>query len=171
MLSFGCFAVSNCPTSHHSRCCVKRKSRPLTALGLCALVMTWGPGVQLAASSAAPAPHWVPVQSRTFSLVAPGLRSSSVTLAARLAHARALRSASAALQDDPCGIQISDAIRFLEQGTFGPSFATDPSDPNYADSVTHVMNDVCFEGWLQEQFNAAVLLPDDPSVLNIGTNY
>ena len=33
------------------------------------------------------------------------------------------------------------------------------------------MNDVCFEGWLLEQFNAPVLYPDDPTVPNIGTNY
>jgi uncharacterized protein (DUF1800 family) len=37
--------------------------------------------------------------------------------------------------------------------------------------VTHVAQDVCFEGWLQEQLAAPVLLPDDPSVPNIGTNY
>lgn len=33
------------------------------------------------------------------------------------------------------------------------------------------MQDVCFEGWLQEQFAAPVLYPDDPTVPNVGTNY
>jgi uncharacterized protein (DUF1800 family) len=70
-----------------------------------------------------------------------------------------------------CGIQTADAVRFLEQATFGPSFATDPSDPNYPVSVTHVTADTCFEGWLQEQFNAPVLYQDDPSVPSVGTNY
>jgi uncharacterized protein (DUF1800 family) len=70
-----------------------------------------------------------------------------------------------------CGIQTADAVRFLEQATFGPSFATDPSDPNYPVSVTHLTADTCFEGWLQEQFNAPVLYQDDPSVPTVGTNY
>jgi uncharacterized protein (DUF1800 family) len=88
-----------------------------------------------------------------------------------LERTRALFAASTAMQGGGCGVASSDAARFLEQATFGPSFATDPSDPNYAVSVTHVVNDVCFEGWLQEQFNAPVLLPDDLSVPNVGTNY
>jgi uncharacterized protein (DUF1800 family) len=46
----------------------------------------------------------------------------------------------------------ADAARFLEQATFGPSFATDPGDPNYPVSVAHVQQ-VGFEGWLTEQFN------------------
>jgi hypothetical protein len=70
-----------------------------------------------------------------------------------------------------CGIQPSDAVRFLEQATFGPNFANDGSDPNYPVSVNHVMNDVCFEGWLLEQFNAPVIYPDDYSVPSVGTNY
>jgi uncharacterized protein (DUF1800 family) len=78
---------------------------------------------------------------------------------------------STAEQDAGCGIAATDAARFLEQATFGPSFATDPSDPFYAVSVAHVMNDVCFEGWLQEQLNTPVIYPDDPSVPSAGTNY
>jgi hypothetical protein len=70
-----------------------------------------------------------------------------------------------------CGIQTSDAVPFLERATFGPSFATDPSDPNYPVSVTHLTTDTCYEGWLQEQFNAPVLYPDDPTMPAIGTNY
>ncbi len=50
------------------------------------------------------------------------------------------------------GISVADAVRFLEQATFGPSFATDPADPNYPVSVAHVQQ-VGFEGWLTEQFN------------------
>ena len=82
-------------------------------------------------------------------------------------------SASSVIPQDPvgCGIQPSDAARFLEQGTFGPSFTIDPLNANYRVSVAHVMNDVCFEGWLLEQFNVPVLYPDDPTVPNIGTNY
>jgi uncharacterized protein (DUF1800 family) len=37
--------------------------------------------------------------------------------------------------------------------------------------VTHVVQDVCFEGWLQEQLTAPVLFPDDITVPYIGTNY
>jgi uncharacterized protein (DUF1800 family) len=70
-----------------------------------------------------------------------------------------------------CGITAADATRFLEQATFGPTFVTDPNDPNYKDSITHVLQDICFEGWLSEQFNAPVLYPDDPTVPNVGTNY
>jgi uncharacterized protein (DUF1800 family) len=78
---------------------------------------------------------------------------------------------AAAMQNTGCSLAATDAVRFLEQATFGPSFATDPSDPNYPASVTHVMNDVCFEGWLQEQLSASVLYPDDPTVPSVGTNY
>ena len=42
-------------------------------------------------------------------------------------------------------------------------------------SVTHKLNDfgpqLCFEGWLQEQFSAPVNYPDDPTVPSVGTNY
>jgi uncharacterized protein (DUF1800 family) len=78
---------------------------------------------------------------------------------------------SADLQATGCGIQTADAVRFLEQATFGPSFATDPSDPNYPVSVTHLTTDTCFEGWVQEQFNAPVLIQFDPSMPSVGTNY
>jgi hypothetical protein len=85
---------------------------------------------------------------------------------------RALLASSTALQDPAgCGIQTGDAVRFLEQATFGPSFATDPSDPNYPVSVTHLRTDTCYEGWLQEQFRAPVLYPDDPTMPAQGTNY
>jgi uncharacterized protein (DUF1800 family) len=104
-----------------------------------------------------------------------GARGLPLGVAARLARTRALRASSAALQDTGCGIQTGDAVRFLEQATFGPSFATDPSDPNYGVSVAHLLNDfgsqLCFEGWLQQQFNAPVLFPDDPSLPSVGTNY
>lgn len=64
----------------------------------------------------------------------------------------------------------SDAARFLEQATFGPMFATDPSDPNYPVSVAHVQ-DLGIEGWLMEQFNMPVLYPDDQTIPQLGTNY
>jgi uncharacterized protein (DUF1800 family) len=99
----------------------------------------------------------------------PGM-SAAATAAAGQRTQRAASSPPLA-PDAGCGIETSDAIRFLEQATFGPSFASDPSDPNYSVSVAHVMNDVCFEGWLQEQFNAPVLFPDDPAVPSVGTNY
>jgi uncharacterized protein (DUF1800 family) len=106
----------------------------------------------------------------------PAAHGGPLGVAARLARTRALLTSSAALQDPAaCGIQTSDAVRFLEQATFGPSFAATTSDPNYPVSVAHLMNDfgpaLCFEGWLQEQFNAPVLYPDDPSVPSVGTNY
>jgi uncharacterized protein (DUF1800 family) len=37
--------------------------------------------------------------------------------------------------------------------------------------VNHVMNDVCFEGWLTEQFVAPVLYPDDATIPFAGTNF
>jgi uncharacterized protein (DUF1800 family) len=52
------------------------------------------------------------------------------------------------------GISAADATRFLEQATFGPTFVTDPSDPNYPVSVAHVQ-EVGYEGWLAEQFNTS----------------
>jgi uncharacterized protein (DUF1800 family) len=70
-----------------------------------------------------------------------------------------------------CSISAAAATRFLEQATFGPTFVTDPNDSNYKDSITHVIQDLCFEGWLTEQFNAPVLYPDDPTVPSVGTNY
>jgi uncharacterized protein (DUF1800 family) len=70
-----------------------------------------------------------------------------------------------------CNVAAADAARFLEQASFGPSFATDPNDPNYSVSVAHVLQDVCFEGWLEEQFTAPVLYPDDSTVPYVGTNY
>jgi uncharacterized protein (DUF1800 family) len=118
---------------------------------------------------AARSPAGGTMQSQAF---IPGAHGLPGVMAARLARVRALLTSSTALQGPAsCGIQTSDAVRFLEQATFGPSFATGPSDPNYPVSVTHVLNDVCFEGWLQEQFNAPVVYPDDPSARSIGTNY
>ena len=70
-------------------------------------------------------------------------------------------------------IDPSDAARFLEQATFGPSFATDPADPNYPVSVAHVQQ-VGFEGWLTEQFNPNLiqstnyLSPGDPGTCDDG---
>jgi uncharacterized protein (DUF1800 family) len=143
-----------------------RLSRPraLPTLWLCALLVQNGMPAALAARS--------PV-SGTVQPYAIFSGSQGVPLmAARLARTRALLASSGALQDPAgCGIQVPDAVRFLEQATFGPSFATDPSDPNYPVSVTHLTTDTCFEGWLQEQFNAPVIYPDDPSVPNVGTNY
>ncbi|HUC76931.1 MAG TPA: hypothetical protein VMS04_16635, partial [Vicinamibacterales bacterium] len=58
---------------------------------------------------------------------------------------------STAVQDDS-GISVADAVRFLEQATFGPSFITDPTDTSYPASVAHLQQ-VGFEGWLTEQFD------------------
>src|SRR5882762_11933234 len=66
--------------------------------------------------------------------------------------------------------QRHDAARFLEQATFGPSFAQDPSDPNYPVSVAHVQA-LGYENWLNEQFGMPVLYPNDPAVPSVGTNY
>src|SRR6516225_1242272 len=49
------------------------------------------------------------------------------------------------------GVSAADAARFLEQASFGPVPATDPTDPNYIGSVTHVQ-ELGFSGWLNEQF-------------------
>ena len=67
---------------------------------------------------------------------------------------------STAVQDDS-GISVADAVRFLEQATFGPSFITDPTDTSYPASVAHLQQ-VGFEGWLTEQF--------DPNLIQF-TNY
>ena len=125
--------------------------RALTALGACLLLV--GNSMSLPAL-AAPLTAMGNGQTRTGSRVArPG-------------------SVAARPQDGVgCDITPRDAVRFLEQATFGPSFATDPSDPNYPVSVQHVIEDVCFEGWLEEQFSAPVLYPNDPNVPSIGTNY
>jgi uncharacterized protein (DUF1800 family) len=70
-------------------------------------------------------------------------------------------------------VAVPDAVRFLEQATFGPSFATDPSDPNYPVSVAHVQQ-VGFEGWLTEQFNQNLIQftnypsPGDPGACDDG---
>jgi uncharacterized protein (DUF1800 family) len=63
----------------------------------------------------------------------------------------------------------NDAVRFLEQSTLGPVFV-DRTNPNYAVSVAHVQ-EVGFEAWINEQFNAPVSYPDDPSMPGVGTNY
>ncbi len=138
-------------------------ARAFTSLGLCAVLIV--NGVHATARAA-------PFSARgrlQFGAFAPVVSPLAVT--GRLGRTPDHSTSSAAAQDTGCGISIADAARFLEQASFGPSFATDPSDPNYPVSVTHVLNDVCFEGWLQEQFNAAVLFPDDPSAPNTGTNY
>lgn len=68
------------------------------------------------------------------------------------------------------GISVADAVRFLEQATFGPSFAT---DPNFPVSVAHVQQ-VGFEGWLTEQFNPNLIQstnypsPGDPGMCDDG---
>ena len=67
-------------------------------------------------------------------------------------------------------IPANDAARFLEQATFGPSFARDPSDPNYPVSVAHVQA-LGYENWLNEQFGMPVLYPNDPAVPSVGTDY
>lgn len=69
---------------------------------------------------------------------------------------------------DP-GISTADAARFLEQATFGPTFAT-RGDPNYPVSVARVQ-ELGYEGWLNEQFNMEVRYPDNPNAPNFGTNY
>jgi uncharacterized protein (DUF1800 family) len=137
--------------------------RVLTSLSLCALLIVNGAPL---AVWAAPAPPESRAHPRIF-----GSHALPSVVQARQGRTRALQASSTAADDAGCGIAASDATRFLEQATFGPSFATDSSDPNYSVSVAHVMNDVCFEGWLQEQFNAPVLYPDDPSSLSVGTNY
>src|SRR6266513_1431980 len=68
------------------------------------------------------------------------------------------------------GIPANDAARFLEQATFGPSFAPDPGDPNYPASVAHVQA-LGYENWLNEQFGMPVLYPNDPAVPSVGTDY
>lgn len=71
------------------------------------------------------------------------------------------------------GVAAADAVRFLEQATFGPSFVTDPNDPNYPVSVAHVQQ-VGFEGWLSEQFNSVYsqysnyASPGDPNACDDG---
>jgi uncharacterized protein (DUF1800 family) len=134
--------------------------RALTSLSLCALLIVNGAPLAVRAAPAPPGSRAHPrvIGTRTLPTVVP-------------ARTRAVRASSAAADDSGCGISASDATRFLEQATFGPSFATDPGDPNYPVSVAHVMNDVCFEGWLQEQFNAPVIFPDDPGTPSVGTNY
>jgi uncharacterized protein (DUF1800 family) len=139
-------------------------ARAVTTLGLCALLIVNGvPPVALAA----PSPARVTAQPRAF-LTTHGL---PLLAAARFARKHALLAPGPRWHGGGLDIQVIDAARFLEQGTFGPSFVTDPADPNYAVSVTHVVQDVGFEGWLQEQFSTPVLFPDDPTVPNIGTNY
>ena len=144
------------PFPHVPRATRRSFVRTTTSVGLCALLMLNG--------VSASGPNSVSASG----LAKPFPRSG------RLGRmpARSV-SASSVIPQDPvgCGIQPSDAARFLEQGTFGPSFTIDPLNANYRVSVAHVMNDVCFEGWLLEQFNAPVLYPDDPTVPNMGTNY
>jgi uncharacterized protein (DUF1800 family) len=99
---------------------------------------------------------------------------SALLVVAGVPHAALAASAAPADLQDPqggCGIAPADAVRFLEQATFGPSFVTNPSDPNYPLSVAHLTQDTCYEGWVQEQFNTPVLWPDDASVPTFGTNY
>jgi hypothetical protein len=62
---------------------------------------------------------------------------------------------STAAQDDPL-VPVADAVRFLEQATFGPSFINDPTDTSYPASVYHLQQ-VGFEGWLTEQFNPSLI--------------
>jgi uncharacterized protein (DUF1800 family) len=141
----------------------RSSARVLTSLILCALLTVNGapPAVR-----AAPAPPENRAHPRVF-----GTRALPAVVQARQRRTGALRASLTPYDDSGCGIQANDAARFLEQATFGPSFATDRADPNYPVSVAHVMNDVCFEGWLQEQFSAPVLFPDDPSSPSVGTNY
>jgi hypothetical protein len=99
---------------------------------------------------------------------------SALLMATGTPHVRLAAHAAAAGLQDPqsgCGISTADAVRLLEQATFGPSFATDPSDPNYPVSVKHLTQDTCYEGWVQEQFNTPVLWADDATVPTVGVNY
>jgi uncharacterized protein (DUF1800 family) len=138
-------------------------ARAVTTLGLCALLIVNGvPPVALAA----PSPARVTAQPRAF-LTTHGL---PLLAAARFVRTRALLAPGPRWQDGGNDIQVNDAARFLEQATFGPSFVTDPNDPNFPDSVAHVQA-IGFEAWLQEQFSTRVLYPDDLTVPNIGTNY
>jgi len=155
-----CYVTSRARSILNAACSLVRA---LAAIGLCALLIVNGvPPVAFAAPSPAV------INAPQVFLVVHGPWLAATRFAQ--AHAR-LASRPVQKQDAGCGIQDSDAARFLEQATFGPSFVTDPADPNYFVSVIHVGQDVCFEGWLQEQFNAAVLYPDDPAVPNVGTNY
>ncbi|HXN24850.1 MAG TPA: DUF1800 domain-containing protein [Candidatus Dormibacteraeota bacterium] len=123
--------------------------RMLTAFGLCALLMLNGmPPLALAA----------PVPARGASRVHVMLAGYGLPLskAARLSGPAA----------DDILIEVNDAVRFLEQATFGPTFG-DATNPN---SVAHVQL-VGFAAWLSEQFNAPVTYPDDPAVPNVGVNY
>ncbi len=138
-------------------------ARAFSALGLCALLMVNG-----ASPVALAAPSPARVSAQTGVSAAHGM---PLLHTARLARTRALLAPRLVQPlDDGGDIQVNDAVRFLEQATFGPSFATDPSDPNFANSVAHVQA-VGFQGWLNEQFSMPVLFPDDPTVPNIGTNY
>ena len=133
-------------------------ARAFLALGVCALLVVNGmPPVALTAPPVA-ASSGLSASVSSVRLLAPG----------KLSRARLLFSPRALTPDED--IQANDAARFLEEATFGPSFATDPADPNYPVSVTHVQ-ELGFQGWLNEQFNRPVLFPDDPTVPNIGTNY
>ena len=129
-------------------------ARAFSALGLSALLIVNGaPPVALAA----PAPAF------------PGAHSTAgaarLLARAKFSRARTLFSLSPRLmQNGEDDIQVNDAARFLEQATFGPSFATDPADPNYPVSVAHVQ-ELGFAAWINEQFNMPVLFPD------IGSNY
>jgi len=59
-------------------------------------------------------------------------------------------------------ISDSDAARLLEQAAFGPVPVTDPSDPNYVGSITHVKERGA-ANWLIEQFT----MPLPPDYLNV----
>ncbi len=138
-------------------------ARAFSALGVCALLVVNGmPPVALTAPSPAP----VPVSSG----LSASVHSVRLLAPAKLSRARMFLSPSALPPDDGGDIQANDAVRFLEEATFGPSFATDPADPNFPVSVAHVQA-IGFQAWLTEQFTARVLIPDDPLVPNVGTNY
>ncbi len=135
-------------------------ARAFSALGLSALLIVNG---ALPVALAAPAPAFPGAHAAASAarLLAP----------AKLIRARTLFSPLPRLmQNADDDIQVNDAARFLEQATFGPSFATDPADPNYRVSVAHV-RELGYADWINEQFNMPVRFPDNPDVPNVGTNY
>ncbi len=135
-------------------------ARAFSALGLSALLIVNGaPPVALAA----PAPAFPGAHAAA--------RAARLPTPAKLIRPRTLFSPSPRLmQNGEDEIQANEAARFLEQATFGPSFATDPADPNYPVSAAHVQ-EVGFAAWINEQFNMPVRFPDNPDVPTIGTNY
>ena len=115
--------------------------RSLTAAALCILM----------AGNGAPPVAWAkpPFPPRTNLGTARRIHAMPATVTTRV---RALLAPKPPALADP-GISVADAVRFLEQATFGPSFAADPTDPV---SVAHVQQ-VGFEAWLTEQFNPSLI--------------